>query len=152
LKPDIVFIDSSTKKIIIIDATIWFENNEETREIQIIDKVQKYDSLRYHLAEKYNEAIDNVVVCPFWFGARGTILKSDVDRFEKLICPIPKAIILQIATIIVSWSASLYNAVVYKRWHSIAFNLFLLHLLSIYAVHLPVFIPMLDIHALSFEW
>jgi hypothetical protein len=114
-KPDIVFQNNSNNTITIIDPTVRIEKDQKTREDQVIQKIQKYEILRHHLANDYNIPIKQVAVCPIWLGARGTILKCDIDMLELHIGKIPKPIIHRIANEVVSWAATIYNSVVLRH-------------------------------------
>jgi hypothetical protein len=115
LKPDLILIDQLKATITIIDVTIRVEKDEETREIQTTEKIQKYDALRHHLGLIYNTPTDKITVCPVWIGARGTLLKCDVNRLQQLLGLTEKTILSDLLTTTVSWSASIYNAVTFKQ-------------------------------------
>ena len=111
LKPDIVHTDSFGK-ITIIDPTVRTEKDSQTREEQITEKFLKYAILKQHLAERHRIDEDKVTICPLWIGSRGTILKPDIDLLEKSVGKLPKDILFKIASDVVSWSATIYNALV----------------------------------------
>jgi hypothetical protein len=115
LKPDIVFQSNSNNTITIIDPTVRIEKDLTLREEQVIEKLRKYETLRHYLANEYNLPLTQVAVCPVWLGARGTILKCDIDLLEKYVGKLPKPLIQQIANEIVSWSATIYNSVVLRH-------------------------------------
>jgi hypothetical protein len=114
-KPDIVFQNNTNNTITIIDPTVRTEKDQKTREDQVIQKIQKYEVLRHHLANEYNLPLKQVAVCPVWLGARGTILKCDIDLLEKHVGKLPKQLIQQIANEVVSWTATIYNSVVLRH-------------------------------------
>jgi hypothetical protein len=115
LKPDIVFLNHTSNQIVIIDPTVRLEKDPQTREMQIMEKITKYEPLRNHLANLYKVPIENIIICPLWLGARGTILKFDIQSMEKFVGKISTEIINKICTAIVSWSASIYNALTLKQ-------------------------------------
>jgi hypothetical protein len=114
LKPDIVHI-SDHGRITIIDPTIRVERDAATREEQIMEKIQKYDALRIHLAEQYQIHEHQVNVCPLWIGSRGTIIKTDIDLLQKNVGILPKDLLYNIASEVVSWSATIYNSLVLNK-------------------------------------
>jgi hypothetical protein len=115
VKPDLIFIDQVKATITIVDVTIRVEKDEETREMQTTEKIQKYDALRYHLGDIYNVSPNKITVCPVWIGARGTLLKCDANRLQQLLGVTQKSVLSDLLTTTVSWSASIYNAVTFKQ-------------------------------------
>ena len=114
LKPDIVHIKSGCH-ISVIDPTVRVEKDMATREAQIIEKIEKYAILKQHLAERYNIQEHQVKICPVWMGSRRTILKSDLDLLEKNVGKLPKKLVEKICQEVVSWSATIYNSLIFKQ-------------------------------------
>jgi hypothetical protein len=115
LKPDIVHINNHHGRIAIIDPTIRVERDAATREQQIMEKMQKYDTMRIFFSKQYQIHEDQVHICPLWIGSRGTIIKADVDLLQKNIGLLPKDLLHNIATEVVSWSATIYNTLVLHK-------------------------------------
>jgi hypothetical protein len=115
LKPDLVYFNKTSSRIAVIDPTVRVEKDMETRENQIMEKIQKYEPLRHHLSQEYGIAEESIFICPLWIGARGTILKTDIAKIKKCIGLIDMKIIHEISTSTLAWSASIYNAVIQHK-------------------------------------
>jgi hypothetical protein len=113
LKPDLVHFSDS--RIVIVDPTVRIEKDMETRESQVMEKFQKYVILGQQLAAEYRLLEQQIIICPLWLGARGTILRGDWELLEQGIGKVPKCILDEIALEIVSWSSTIYNNVALSK-------------------------------------